>query len=335
MSPKLQRALFWSILAGMVLYLAFIIAPRFFGDVTAMNAAVNGWPWGWLPVVIALTLVNYVGRLLKWQWYMRLLEVPISNFDSGRIFGVGMLMVMTPGKAGEFLKSYMVQNVSETPMSVTAPAVLAERITDGLAMLLLAGAGLIIFPNPFARGVAVMAMTAFALFIVVIQSRSLSMWFLAQGQKLPVVNKLAAKLHEFYESSYTIFRPRNLLISLGIGLISWASEGLAYFVVLVGFGQPPTIRTVVIAVFIFCISTVIGAVMATPGGLGGVEGSLGLLSSQLLGMTVSTAPAAALLIRFCTLWIGVFIGIISLFLWSELLAGSAEAQQNPQAVGGD
>lgn len=335
MSPNIQRALFWSILAGMGIYFAFTIIPRFFGDVTGLYQSVAGWPWVWLPIVIALTLVNYFCRLWKWQWYMRLLDVPISAYDSARIFGVGMLMVMTPGKAGEFLKSYMVQNVSDTPMTVTAPAVLAERITDGMAMLLLAGVGLFVFPDPLARTTALLVLTGFAIFIGVIQSRPLAMWCLDRGQKLPAVGKLAGKLYGFYESSYTIFRPRNLLISLGIGIVSWAAEGIAYFVVLVGFGQPATMDTLLIAIFIFCISVVIGAVFATPGGIGTVEGSLLTWSTQLLGMSVAAGTAAALLIRFCTLWLGVFIGIASFFLWTELLAGSADAQQNPQAVGGD
>ena len=316
---------------GLLIYIAFI----FFGDVRKLATLLNAWPWAWLPLVLGLTLVNYVGRLLKWQWYLRLLDVPISGYDSSRIFGVGMLMVMTPGKAGEFLKSYMVKNVADTPMAVTAPVVLAERVTDGMAMLLLGSVGLIVFPNPVARSVAIFSITAFAIFIGVIQSRSLAMWCLEMGQKLPVVNKLAAKLYQFYESSYTIFRPRNLLISLAIGLVSWAAEGLAYFVVLVGFGQPFNGETALTAIFIFSISVVIGAVFATPGGLGAVEGSLTTLSAQLLSMDGSTATAAAILVRFCTLWFGVLIGVISFFLWSELLAGSAEVQSSPQTAGGD
>ena len=42
----------------------------------------------------------------------------------------------------------------------------------------------------------------------------------------------------------------------------------------------------------------------------------------------ATAAAAALLIRFCTLWLGVGIGVVSFLLWSNLLAGASEAQQN-------
>jgi uncharacterized protein (TIRG00374 family) len=288
----------------------------------------------WLPVVLGLTLVNYVGRLWKWNWYLRLLQVPITYWDGTRIFGVGMLMVMTPGKAGEFLKSYMVKNVSGTPMSVTAPAVLAERITDGMAMLLLAGVGLFVFPNPWARAIAALVFVGFLCFIVIIQYRPLALWCLQLGKKLPVVRKFAASLYQFYESSYTIFQPRNLLISLAIGIVNWAAEGLAYYVVLIGFGMPPGWETAGIAVFIFSISVVIGAVIAMPGGLGGVEGSLVALSSQIFAMDITTATAAAMLIRFCTLWFGVLLGVLSFVLWSGLLAGAEETgRAQPLATG--
>lgn len=70
-----------------------------------------------------------------------------------------MLMIMTPGKAGEIVKCYMVKNVSGTGMTVTAPVILAERVIDGLAMLILAGLGLIAFPDPAARTVAILLLT--------------------------------------------------------------------------------------------------------------------------------------------------------------------------------
>src|SRR5688500_3537060 len=123
----------------------------------------------WLAPVITLTLVNYVGRCLRWHWYLRLLGSPIQFRDSVRTFGVGMLMVMTPGKAGEFLKPYMVRNVTGTPMSVTAPAILAERMLDGMAMLILAAAGLFVFPNTAARLVAALVVAVFLVFITVVQ----------------------------------------------------------------------------------------------------------------------------------------------------------------------
>ncbi|MEZ4866841.1 MAG: lysylphosphatidylglycerol synthase transmembrane domain-containing protein [Caldilineaceae bacterium] len=323
MSRDLQRKIIFSMVFALLFYMAMAI----WSDWRELTQALTAFPWQWLPLVISLTLVNYVGRLLKWQWYLRLLGVKIDGRDSARIFGIGMLMVMTPGKAGEFLKSYMVKNVAGTPMSVTAPAVLAERMTDAMAMLLLAAAGLFAFPDPTARGVAILVLCTFLTTTVIIQVRPLAMRVLEIGKHLPVIRRFADHLYSFYESSYIIFNPRNLAIALTIGLVSWVAEGLAYYVVLLGVGVVPGPQIILVAVFIFCISTVIGALFATPGGLGGVEGSLVALSVRLLGLAGASAAAAALLVRFCTLWLGVSIGVVSFFLWPSFLAGSELARQ--------
>jgi uncharacterized protein (TIRG00374 family) len=329
MSNELGRKIIYSLVGALLIYIALAL----WSDWNNLRTALIDFPWLWLPAVILLTLVNYGGRLLKWQWYLRLLGVPISASDSTRIFGVGMLMVMTPGKAGEFLKSYMVRNVAGTPMSVTAPAVLGERLTDGLAMLVLASIGLFAFPYTTARWAAIIAFVGALTIITIIQFRPLALRLLGIGSRLPVIKRFATNLLAFYESSYLIFRPRNLLIALGIGIVSWAAEGIAYYLVLVGFGAQPGLETSFIALFIFCISTVIGALFAMPGGLGGVEGSLVFLSSNLLLLERAPATAAALLIRFCTLWMGVGLGVISFFLWSYLLAGAELKPASPPPVG--
>ena len=131
MSADMRRKLIWSLMLVLLLYVGFVL----FGDLQRLMAELNQWPWVWLPVVIGLTLVNYVSRLLRWHWYLRLLDTPIALADSARIFGVGMLMVMTPGKAGEFLKSYMVKNVAGAPMMTTAPVVLAGPTCDSVDVL--------------------------------------------------------------------------------------------------------------------------------------------------------------------------------------------------------
>lgn len=329
MGNDLRRKILLSFVFALLVYMALAL----WSDWQELTQALTDFPWSWLPLVVGLTLVNYVGRLLKWQWYLQLLGVKISRRDSARIFGIGMLMVMTPGKAGEFLKSYMVRNVSGTAMSVTAPAVLGERMTDGMAMLLLASAGLFAFPDPTARTVAVLVLLSSLLTIGLIQIRPLALRLLDVGRHLPIIKRFADHLYSFYESSYLIFRPRNLLIALVIGVVSWAAEGFAYYLVLVGFGATPGSHSLLLAVFIFCISTVIGALFATPGGLGGVEGSLVALSGRLLGLATAMATAAALLVRFCTLWLGVTIGFISFILWPQLLAGSDLARREKPLAG--
>jgi uncharacterized protein (TIRG00374 family) len=326
MSPDLRRKLLYSLVFALLIYIGLAL----YSDWGALRAALQSFPWLWLVPVIGLTLVNYVGRCLRWHWYLRLLGSSIQWRDSVRTFGVGMLMVMTPGKAGEFLKPYMVRNVAGTPMSVTAPVILGERMLDGMAMLILAAAGLFVFPNQTARLVAGLVLAVFVIFIVVVQVRPLALWALGVGERLPVVKKFARELHTFYESARIVFGLRNLLVSLMIGAICWGAEGVAYYVVLLGFGAPAGGETVLMAVFIFCISTVIGAAVAMPGGLGGMEGSLVALTVQLVALSTAEATAAALLIRFCTLWFGVGLGVVSFVLWPSLLDGAESPAGTPK-----
>ena len=321
MSPDLRRKLFLSFGFAFLVYVAFVL----WSDFAALKAALVDFPWLWIVPVILLTLVNYGARLLRWHWWLRLLGVPISLWDTTRVFGVGMLMVLTPGKAGELLKAYMVKNVTGAPMSTTAPTIVAERLIDGAAMITLAGVGLFAFPDGRAQAAALLVLAVFVAGVAIIQVRPLALRLLALGERLPVVRKFAHPLALMYESSYTLFKPRHLLPALAVGLLAWGVEGIAYALVLIGFGAPATVDTLLKAVFIFNSSAVVGALLALPGGLGGVEGSLIVQSQRLLGMAGPLATAAALLTRFITLWMGVAMGVVSVLLWHDLLAGADKA----------
>lgn len=288
-------------------------------DLQSLREVLADFPWAWLPLVLALTLANYGGRLFKWLWYLDIVDAGVSRRVGAKIFGVGMAMVLTPGKVGELLKSWMVRNAGGASMSVTMPIVLAERLTDGLAMILLASAGLLSLEDPRIRATALLALGGMLVVVIAVQFRPLAHWILDTAERVRGLGRAAGAGRRFYDSSYELLGPRNLALSVLIGALSWAFEGLAYFVVLVGVGVEPSLETALTAIFIFSVATVVGAVVATPGGLGGVEATLVLLSGTMLGLDRSTATAAALIIRFATLWFGVGIGLVCLALFSDLL----------------
>src|SRR5204863_5250745 len=83
-------------------------------------------------------------------------------------------MGLTPGKSGEVTKSYWLREIAgpqRAPLARTAPIVFAERLVDGIAMLLLATSGLISFRF---GALALLAVAAFAAVAVgLIQARPL------------------------------------------------------------------------------------------------------------------------------------------------------------------
>jgi uncharacterized membrane protein YbhN (UPF0104 family) len=318
---------------AMALAMAVYVGLAAYADWSSLRDTLVAYPWRWLPAVLGLVLCNYAGRLLKWTWYLRLVGSRIDRRDATRVFGVGMSMVLTPGKAGELLKSYMVRQAGGTPISITAPIVLAERLTDGLAMIALAAVGLYGMEEPVLRRTALGVCVLLLGVVAVVQWRALALWLLDRGARLPVVSGLAGHARDFYESSYTLLQPRNLLLAVGLGLASWTCEGLAYYLVLLGLdaSHGASWHAAGQAVFMFSISTVLGAVVATPGGLGATEASLVALSRRLLGMAAAPATAAALLIRLATLWFGVGIGLACMARWPDLLRGGAGSAETAGA----
>lgn len=322
----------WAVLRGrltLVGVLAFLVyvALLAYGDWALLRSSLASFPWRWLPAILALVLVNYIGRWMKWLWYLRLIGSPIGRGDATRAFGIGFLMVLTPGKLGEFLKSYVVKRVSGTPVSVSAPIIVAERLTDGLALCVLAGVGLFGLPDPGLRRSAFVIFAGLAATVMVIWLRPVALALLRLWGRLPVAGRLASELHQAYESAHLLFRPANLAIAVAVGVVSWLGEGLAYYLIirgvgggaatdgLSGFGLAAT------TVAIFSASTLLGAVLATPGGLGTIEVSLVALGQAWLGLDRVQATTASLIVRFATLWFGVGLGLISLALWWRLVFG--------------
>src|SRR5690348_8613312 len=133
------------ILFSLIFGLVVIAAISFYADLPRLLQAFRLFPWALLPAILGLTLLNYGLRFVKWDYYLHCLNLGVPRGTSLRIFVAGLSMAITPGKVGELLKSYLIKRYNGTPMSRTAPVIMAERLTDGLAMLFLALGGLALY----------------------------------------------------------------------------------------------------------------------------------------------------------------------------------------------
>src|SRR3989441_12278069 len=161
-----------------------------------MIVAIVHFRWEYLPLILGLTLFNYFWRFIKWQYYLKRLEVKISWIKSLLIFLSGLSMAITPGKVGELLKSYFLKRITGEPISRTSPVIVAERLTDGLAMLLLASTGLALYR--FGWELLLLFLIVGLAGIMLIQNRRLSLAILDFGGRLPVVARVAHLLRAFY-----------------------------------------------------------------------------------------------------------------------------------------
>jgi uncharacterized protein (TIRG00374 family) len=319
------------ILASLAIGLAVVILMGLVSDAREVANDLRSFSWGLLPAILGFTLLNYLLRWLKWDYYLRRLRCGdgVSRFDSGLIFTAGMVMAVTPGKLGEVFKSYLLKRVNGTAVTRSAPIVLAERLTDGLAMLLLMALGLTLYPP--ARLVFAVLVVATVVGIVVLQFRGLSLAAIDLVARLPMGPKIAPRLRTIYESLRELLDWRVLLISTLISFVSWGFECVAFYYVLVGVGVEGTPLLLLQATFIFAASTLFGLVSFLPGGLGVSEvSSVGLLVA-LVGLGAAAATTATILIRFCTLWFGVLLGVLALAWFGRRYQGQDEGARPDEA----
>ncbi|MBT8386971.1 MAG: flippase-like domain-containing protein, partial [Ignavibacteria bacterium] len=137
MLKKLKKNVLFSIVIGGLLYLAFTI----YADYQSVINAFSKFNWLLLPLLLFLSFLNYFTRFIKWDYYLSIVNIKLKKIDSLSIFMSGLIMSVTPGKVGELLKSYLVKEVANEPISKTAPIIIAERITDFISLLIIAIVG--------------------------------------------------------------------------------------------------------------------------------------------------------------------------------------------------
>lgn len=304
---NLSRKLVLAFLLGFLV----VLGIAFFSDYRAVAGALAKFDIRYLPVILVLTFLNYLLRFFKWQYLLRQIDVEVAGKDSFGIFLSGLAMSMTPGKVGELLKSVLLKEIKGVPVSRTAPVIFAERLSDGFAMLILALAGM----GVFRYGRQMLAVTAglmLAVLLVVflaVYSPSVARRFISLVARFPLLNKFEQALHRLFDSTLRVVRPRALAYCVLIGTVSWFFESVAFYFVFIGLGYKVSLLA---ATFTLAFSTVVGALSMLPGGLGAAEGSiLGIL--LFLGVPGSIAGGATIIIRFCTLWFGVLLGLAALF----------------------
>ena len=311
----LTRKLRASLIFSLVLAFAVIAVVTLYADAPHLVAALVHFRWEYLPLILGLSLFNYFWRFVKWQYYLKRLEVSIHWPKSLLIFVSGLSMAITPGKVGELLKSYLLKRETGAAISHTSPIIVAERLTDGIAMLVLASAGLVLYHSGWEVLLVLLVLGLAG--ILFVQNRRLVLALLDQGERLPVFLRFVHLIRTFYESTYTLLRWRTLLLAIFIGLVSWSGECGALYFVFTGLGIAAGVDLFIKATFILAFASLVGSASGLPGGLGAAEGSVLGLTLLLVSTSAALGAAATLLIRFCTLWFGLGLGIIALLVFSS------------------
>ncbi len=316
---RLKRNLILALALGVAVYLILGIISGF-GD---LRKAMSGFDYALIPAILGLVSLSYVGRLFRWLYYLKVIKVSMPLGINSAIFAAGLSMTISPGKLGEVLKSVFVRQASGASVARTAPAVVAERATDGTGMVAWG------FLGAFALGLGPSTMVVFlaiaALGIAVLRSKRLSLVAERALSRLPLLERFAPHLHDFHTSSNELLAARPLVVGTSISFLSWGLECLGVYLCAVGLDVD---RPFLLVVFVFAVSSLVGVLSMLPGGIGAVEAGLAGQFVAVAGLSTGLAVALTLVIRLATLWFATLVGIVGLFAVRALL-GSASISPEP------
>lgn len=302
-SGKKFKIVFLTVLLSIVGYFLFTIWAGWENVIGAIQQV----GFFGITTALALSLVNFGMRFLRWQYFLKVLGYWIPWAPSLRIYMAGFSLTTTPGKTGEALRGVFLKDYG-VPFRKSFGAFLSERTSDLLSVTILASAGLWIYPA--ARPVLFIVAGFIGFIFIAIRKDS---WLLTLERlaKKTFPEKFAHAIEFFLETIHSFrccFTAKVLGATLILGVIAWTAEAMAllYLLDLLGYEISPFT-----AIFIYGFSLVIGGITLLPGGLGGAEVTM-LQLLILQNIPTPIAVAVTLVIRLTSLWFSVFLGMIAL-----------------------
>lgn len=286
--------------------------------------AIQALSWAEISALLALSLVNYLFRGLRWHLFAGRLGLTLSLIANLRHFLGGFAMSVTPGRVGELVRMRWIRRETRWSFEKTAPLVLMDRASDLAAMAILLAIALVFSTSGISGALPVALIALLAAWVVTrpdLMRRGAGAGYQLVGRRFP---RIFARIRRAGRMLERFTSPTLLVLAALLGLIGWAAEGLAFHLLLSWMGADIGVMTA-LAIFIF--ATLAGGVTGAPGGLGGAEAAMVALL-VLNGVAIEIAIPATLIIRVTTLWFAILIGL-AVFPFAERASKKVENALEP------
>lgn len=306
----------WTLATVAAVYLGVAILVLTRIDPHTLDLALS-LPWWLVLALLGLSLVNYVLRAWRWVMLSRALQLSVEMLPNTLYYFSGYALTATPGKAGEAIRLWFLKTGHGVGYTRSLPLMLADRVLDIWAVMLLTLVSFSGFQAYRWHGVALLVLVVLVS-LPIIRPRLLEPLILVAAGIFRRRRRLLVRLRRIVHtmtrlSSWKVYG--NTLIPSVLG---WFAEALALYFILSHFGADVSLAN---AVFVFSFSMIVGAISMLPGGLGGTEATMVLLLTAL-GVELDVALVSTALIRATTFWFAVALGLL---LTPSALAASRRA----------
>jgi uncharacterized protein (TIRG00374 family) len=312
----LALLLFWLVLRGV--------------DVGQLSESLRSASIPGLILAAVLMHSQNIFRVLRWKVLLHPVKQQISfrNMFSAIILGY-MTTWVIPGRLGELVRPALLSAREKIPLGPCLGSVLADRLMDMMAIVVMFGIGIFLVPfegagaryageiRTVSAALVVFATLALTLLVLVAGYREkLAPWFHGRGRLVRWIGATAMSVSRGLDA----FRSPRLLIQIvATSLLCWFMIDLGTWVGLRSIGVDPD-KVNIFAVFVLQPMLAFGVALPTPGGAGGYHLAMKAGLVTLFGIDAVLAVGAGILVHLVSLVPVIFLGLF--LLWSEKLSWS-------------
>ena len=270
---------------------------------------IREFDWSLLPVIIILTMLNYLLRSLRWSLavgHLKAANLPLAwNI---LIYLSGGAFVLTPWRSGEFIRCLYQRRLSGLSMTRSASIIMVERFVDTGIILMLTASGFVFFSD--SAWYVLLAVLALAAVMISILGSAI-FWSGATKFGKAFGGTRLSFVHDIHTAFQEIWTGRLMTAFVSLGILAWCVECITVFLVFRGLASGGSIELLGQVVFIHPLSTLLGSLTFLPAGIGVTESSSISLFASVSTTPVEMAAAAVLLSRAIIIGEVFSLGLIS------------------------
>ncbi len=330
----MKRWQFWLGIVISAVFLYFALRDLNLGDFWSAIKSANYW---WIFPGIAVYFVGVWARAWRWHYLLK----PIKKITTNSMFPITCIGYMGnniyPARAGEVLRSILLKQSDDVPISGSLATIVVERLFDGitiLALVLLNFRQLMqIAPDAeWMRRIqtgSVLVGAIFALVLLVFlamlflpkQTQAVSGWFINKLLPQKLRPKVSGILDKFIDGLRVLRSPGQSLLVLALSMLVWIFEAGLYWGVMKALGLELSFMSLLL---IEGVVNLVLLIPAAPGGLGTFDAAAKFMLS-LFGIPPEQALGYALILRVA-LWIPI-TALGALFFIKEGFSLTTNLQQ--------
>lgn len=308
---KIKR---WHIVLGILISAVFLFLAFRKIEFNQLWQYLRAAKWAW----VLLGLVFYFMGVWVRTWRWQVLLKPLKHLSRRQLFPVVCIGYMGnnvyPARAGEVLRSILLKQSDDVPISGSLATIVVERLFDGITILALVLLNFRQFVQiaPDAEWVSriqtgsILVAGIFGLILIVFlamlflpkQTQSVSGWLINKLLPAKLRSKVSGILDKFIEGLRVLRSPGQSLLVLALSMLVWVLEGGLYWGVMKALGLDLSFMSLLL---VEGVVNLVLLIPAAPGGLGTFDAAARFMLS-LFGIPAELALGYALMLRVA-LWI--------------------------------